>query len=294
MTTNQPGGDAAGPPETVRVFHVDAFTDRPFAGNPAAVCLLDRPAPVDWMQAVAAEHDLPATAFVHPAGDDGWGLRWFSAQRELELCGHGTLTSAHVLLSEFERDGDLLRFSTAAGPLTATRRDGGLIELNLPVQRPEPIDPPAGLAEALFPGRPDAAMTVFRGPMDLLAVLAHEDDVRACRPDHPRLAELPARVVIVTAPGRNGVDMVSRVFAPSVGVDEDPVTGSAHCLLGPYWADRLGRSALRAHQASARGGDLTVEVRGDRVLLGGRAVTVSSGVLTGEAGPRASSPGDRA
>jgi PhzF family phenazine biosynthesis protein len=264
---------------SLRVFHVDAFTDRPFAGNPAAVCILDEPAPPAWLQAVAAEHNLPATAFVHPLADGRWDLRWFNATRELELCGHGTLAAAHVLFSEVDPGQQLLRFSTAAGPLTAVRCDDGTIELELPAHRPEAIEAPDGMAEALFPDDPDAEITAFRSTMDLMAVLADEDAVRACRPDHRGLARLPGRVVIITAPGHDGIDMVSRVFAPGVGVDEDPVTGSAHCLLGPYWADRLGRSRLRAHQASARGGDLWVEVKGDRVALGGRALTVSSGML---------------
>jgi predicted PhzF superfamily epimerase YddE/YHI9 len=184
-----------------------------------------------------------------------------------------------VLFSEIDPDQELLRFSTAAGPLTAVRCDDGTIELELPAFRPEAIEAPEGMAAALFPEDPDAGVAAFRSTMDLMAVLADEDAVRACRPDHRRLATMPARVVIITAPGHDGIDMVSRVFAPSVGVDEDPVTGSAHCLLGPYWADRLGRSRLRAHQASTRGGDLRVEVRGDRVALGGRAFTVSSGML---------------
>jgi len=269
----------------LRLFHVDAFTDRPFAGNPAGVCLLDRPAPTGWLQAMAAELNLPATAVVRPLDDGSWDLRWFSAARELELCGHGTLASAHVLLSEIDPGQDRLRFSTAAGPLTALRCDDGTIELELPAHRPEAIEAPDGMAAALFPGDPEAEVTVFRSTMDLLAVLADEAAVRACRPDHRLLATLPGRVVIVSAPGSDGIDMVSRVFAPSVGVDEDPVTGSAHCLLGPYWADRLGRSRLRAHQASARGGDLWVEVRGDRVALGGRALTVSSGLLADRVSP---------
>jgi PhzF family phenazine biosynthesis protein len=271
----------------IDVFHIDAFTDRPFAGNPAAVCVLDRPAPTGWMQAVAAEHNLPATAFVRPLDDGSWDLRWFSAARELELCGHGTLASAHVLFSEVVPGQDRLRFSTMAGPLTADRRDDGTVELELPAHRPEAIEAPDGMAAALFPDDPEAEVTAFRSTMDLLAVLADEDAVRACRPDHRRLATLPGRVVIVTAPGSDGTDMVSRVFAPSVGVDEDPVTGSAHCLLGPYWADRLGRTRLRAHQASARGGDLWVQVRGDRVALGGRALTVSIGVLADRVSPDA-------
>jgi PhzF family phenazine biosynthesis protein len=263
----------------IKVFHVDAFTDRPFAGNPAAVCVLDRPAPDAWAQAVAAEHNLPATAFVHPLDDGSWDLRWFSATRELELCGHGTLASAHVLITEVAPDRNRLRFSTAAGPLTAVGDDEGTIELELPAHRPEAIEAPDGMAAALFPSDPDAEVDAYRSTMDLMAVLDDEAAVRACRPDHRRLAALPGRVVIVTAPGSDGIDVVSRVFAPGVGVDEDPVTGSAHCLIGPYWADRLGRSRMRAHQASARGGDLWVEVRGDRVALGGRALTVSSGVL---------------
>jgi len=278
----------------LRLYQVDAFTDRPFAGNPAAVCLLDGPAEPAWMQAVAAELDLPATAFAAPAPaagsgriDDGWSLRWFTAGHELALCGHGTLATSHVLLHEVGVAADVLRYDTGAGRLTARSAGDGWIELDFPAHPPvaAPDDAPAVTA-ALFPGGPAPAVETWRGGDDLLAVVPAAADVTGVRPDPGALAALTARVVIVSAAGDGPdgtADFVSRVFAPSVGVLEDPVTGSAHCLLGPYWAGRLGRPRLRAHQASARGGDLRVDVRGDRVALAGRAVTVLRGELTDDA-----------
>jgi PhzF family phenazine biosynthesis protein len=295
---------------TVRVFQVDAFTDRPFAGNPAAVCLLDAPAPPAWMQAVATETDLPATAFVAPA-PGGWALRWYAGRHELSLCGHGTLAASHVLLHEVGVATDILRYDTVAGRLTA-RSDGGpaaagdgpgrWIELDLPANAPvaAPAEAPA-LTGALFPGGSAPAVETWRGGEDLLAVVPTAADVRDLTPDGAALAALAARVVIVSAAAAGsdgetgagadvgagaGVDFVSRVFAPSVGVPEDPVTGSAHCLLGPLWAGRLGRTGLRARQLSARGGELRVEVRGERVGVAGRAITVLRGELSGAAAPR--------
>jgi predicted PhzF superfamily epimerase YddE/YHI9 len=248
---------------------VDAFTDRPFAGNPAAVCLLDGPRPDDWMQALAAEMNLSETAFLLPR-PDGWGLRWMTPRVEVDLCGHATLASAHVLWSEGRAEARL-HFHTRSGVLTA-ERDGATIVLDFPAVRAAPAGDDPGLAAAL------GARLLFlgRNGMDYLAEVADEQTLRSLTPDFARLAELPVRGVIVTASSRE-YDFVSRFFAPRVGVPEDPVTGSAHCALAPFWAARLGRDSLRAFQASARGGEVRVTVRGERVLLGGRAVTVVRG-----------------
>jgi PhzF family phenazine biosynthesis protein len=258
------------------LHQVDAFTDRPFGGNPAAVCLLPEPREAEWMQLVAREMNLSETAFLHPGDAGAWNLRWFTPAAEVELCGHATLASAHVLW-ETGRLGpeEPARFQTLSGVLTAERRDGG-IELDFPARTAEPVEPPEGLTEALGvePG------FVGKSRYDFLLEVASEEMVRAARPDHARLKTLPVRGVILTAAAAGGpYDFVSRFFAPGVGVDEDPVTGSAHCTLGPYWAGRMGRSSFLAWQASTRGGALRVRVEGGRVRLGGRAVTVLSGRL---------------
>jgi PhzF family phenazine biosynthesis protein len=259
----------------VPLFQVDAFADRAFAGNPAAVCLLDGPADADWMQAVAAEMNLSETAFLHRDGA-GYALRWFTPVAEVALCGHATLASAHALWeSGRESGGAPIAFATLSGTLTASR-DGGWIAMDFPATPPEPADAPAGLAEAL--GLP--ARWTGRSPFDWLVELASPGEVARVRPDMAALAEIEGRGVIVTAAGgRDGADVTSRYFAPGFGIPEDPVTGSAHCALGPFWAERLGRERLVCHQASARGGIVRVDVRGDRVLLSGRAVTVFEGRL---------------
>lgn len=260
---------------TQPIYVADAFTDRPFAGNPAGVCPLAGPADDGWMQRVAAELNLAETAFLHPEGG-GWRLRWFTPAVEVDLCGHATLASAHVLweTGRIPR-GTPARFLTRSGPLTAAPRDDA-IELDFPAKPVTPGPTPPGLAEALG-ARPVSAGS---NGMDYLIELADEAAVRAVRPDFAKLRPLPVRGVIVTARASTpGYDIVSRFFAPAVGIDEDPVTGSAHCALGPFWAGRLGRADLVGYQASARGGTVRVGVRGDRVLLGGRAVTVWRGEL---------------
>ena len=263
------------------VFCVDAFTAEPFAGNPAAVCLLeDEAADPGWMQRVAAEMNLSETAFLRPQGEAGrYGLRWFTPAVEVALCGHATLASAHVLWTEgLAEPGLQLRFDTASGPLAARRDGDGVIWLDFPATPAAPVDPPAGLLEALGGV---AARWVGLGRFDYLVELEDEATVRALAPDVRRLAGLGVRGVIVTAAagGPGGHDFVSRFFAPGAGIDEDPVTGSAHCTLGPFWAERLGRAELTGFQASARGGLVQVRPQGDRVLLGGRAVTVLRGQL---------------
>jgi predicted PhzF superfamily epimerase YddE/YHI9 len=264
------------------LFQVDAFTAEPFAGNPAAVCLLEDDADPGWMQRVAAEMNLSETAFLRPGDEAGrYGLRWFTPAVEVELCGHATLASAHVLFTEgLAEPGQQLRFDTASGPLAA-RRDGdgdGAIWLDFPATPAEPVDPPAGLLEGLSGA---AVRWVGRGRFDYLVELEDEAAVRGLAPDVRRLEGLGPRGVIATAAGdgSGGHDFVSRYFAPAAGIDEDPVTGSAHCTLGPFWAERLGRTELTGFQASARGGLVQVRPQGDRVLLGGQAVTVLRGQL---------------
>jgi len=262
---------------SLSLYQVDAFTDRAFAGNPAAVCLLPQPRDERWMQAVAREMNLSETAFLHPEGEDGaWRLRWFTPAVEVELCGHATLASAHVLWEAGKLPGDRpARFHTLSGLLTAERR-GEWIELDFPARPAEPAPAPPGLAEALGA----EPLWVGKSRYDYLLELASEAAVRSLDPDHRRLGTLPVRGVIVTARAEQApFDFVSRFFAPGAGVDEDPVTGSAHCTLGPYWAARLGKPELLAFQASARGGVVRVRVEGERVKLGGQAVTVLRGEL---------------
>jgi PhzF family phenazine biosynthesis protein len=262
-------------------FHVDAFTSRPFAGNPAAVCLLDAPAEPDWMRQVAAELNLSETAFVAPI-DGGFGLRWFTPQVEVDLCGHATLASAHVLWESGRLPRETpARFHTRSGWLTAAFQDGW-ITLDFPTL---PIAPGPVPAEAVSAAGVEPVWTGTCGARWVIEA-ASEDAVCALRPDFGRLRALKGRALMVTAaaaPGA-GYDFVTRYFAPWVGVDEDPVTGSAHCALGPFWAARLGRAPLTAYQASARGGRLRVEPSGDRVQLSGQAVTVVAGDMLGGAG----------
>lgn len=259
---------------SIDIVQVDAFTAVPFAGNPAGVCLLDAPAPVTWMQAVAAEMNLSETAFVSPGGD-GYDLRWFTPAVEVDLCGHATLATAHVLRERGAPSTAVVRFHTRSGLLTA-RFDGAWIELDFPAKPAVPVPVPDGLAEALGA----APVRVERSHFDLLVELASEGVVRGLEPDIAAVSRVDARGVIVTAAASEpGVDFVSRFFAPRVGVPEDPVTGSAHCCLAPFWARRFGRDALTGYQASRRGGTVRVRAAGDRVILAGEAVTVLQGRL---------------
>jgi len=266
----------------MRLFQVDAFADSVFTGNPAAVCLLGGPAEPRWMQSVAAEMNLSETAFVEPQAA-GYGLRWFTPVAEVGLCGHATLASAHILYETGLADlAGPVRFGSVSGPLAA-RREDGLIVLDFPARPAGPAPAPPGLLATLGV---DGAEWTGQAKDDLMVVLGREDEVTGLRPDTVALAGYGTRGVIVTAPAaRPGVDFVSRFFAPAVGIAEDPVTGSAHCTLAPYWAQRLGRPELTGYQASARGGTIRVRVEGDRVLLAGRAVTVFSGQLSDAALP---------
>lgn len=259
---------------TIPCFHVDAFTDRAFRGNPAAVCLLAAPRPAAWLQAVAAEMNLSETAFVQPVAG-GFRLRWFTPQVEVDLCGHATLAAAHVLWSEgLAPRAQELVFRTRSGVPRCRWREPH-VELDFPARSPVVCRAPAQLVRALGV-RPN---WVGRNQDDFVVEVASAAVVRGLQPDLGLLREVPARGVAVTAKGRGGVDFVSRFFAPAVGVPEDPVTGSAHCALGPYWAARLGRQHLVGEQLSARGGRVVVELAGDRVLLRGGAVTVVRGEL---------------
>lgn len=264
-------------PTAVPFYQVDAFTDRPFRGNPAAVCLLEEAADERWMQSVAAEMNLSETAFVIPEAGR-YGLRWFTPSSEVRLCGHATLATAHTLWAT----GRLAvtaraEFLTLSGLLTV-ELDSTLLHMDFPADSPAPSEAPAGLAEALGLR---GTLQVMRGREDLIVRLDSAARVRDLAPDFRRLARIEGiRGVIVTAKGEDDhTDFVSRFFAPAVGVDEDPVTGSAHCLLGPYWARELNRQELRAYQASTRGGRLHLRLQGERIVIAGQAVTVTEGML---------------
>jgi predicted PhzF superfamily epimerase YddE/YHI9 len=266
---------------SLKVFGVDAFASASFRGNPAAVCLLERAAPMVWMQSVAAEMNLSETAFVDLASSTGRrGLRWFTPTSEVDLCGHATLASAHVLWESgalgFEERAE---FETRVSGVLTCRRDGDDIVMDFPSRSAVVAEALPGLLEGLG----CRARWIGRTAYDYLIEVEDAEVVRQLKPDHAALARLPVRGVIVTARGDGGYDFVSRFFAPGVGVAEDPVTGSAHCSLGPFWAERLGRSSFRAWQASARGGELGVCLLGDRVELKGRAVIAWRGEWTGAA-----------
>lgn len=264
----------------IPLFQVDAFTDRPFSGNPAAVCLLPGPHEESWMQAVAAEMNLSETAFLVEEGD-GYRLRWFTPKIQVDLCGHATLASAHVLWTEGRVPLDMaISFRTNSGLLKAVRR-GDLIELDFPLDPPSEITPPPDLLPALG----ISAEYVGKGKFDYLVEVESEQIVRLMKPDFARLVQIEMRGVIVTARSSSPeYDFVSRFFAPRVGVDEDPVTGSAHCCLGAYWNARLSKSEFTAYQASARGGVVQVRINGNRAYLGGQAVTVLRGELVCNSG----------
>ena len=258
------------------IYQVDAFTNEPFKGNPAAVCVLDEPGDEVWMQNVAAEMNLSETAFLVPRGD-GWALRWFTPTVEVKLCGHATLASAHVLWEAgYLAQGKQARFHTASGLLTA-KRDGDWIELDFPAQPvKEQVESPQGLADVF--GEPVVA--AYHAGWTQLVEMESESAIRRMSPDFVAIkASLGGSAMVTAASDSPDYDFVSRFFAPGVGIDEDPVTGSAHCTLGPYWAQRLGKDKLVARQISARGGVVKVVIAGDRVKLAGQAVTTLRGEL---------------
>ncbi len=266
-------------------FQVDAFTQVPFGGNPAAVCLLDEELPDSLMQSIAAENNLSETAFLLPQGSQGtdlhYGLRWFTPTTEVDLCGHATLASAYVLFTQIHPQAEQVEFSTRSG-LLRVRRRGEQLAMDFPAQ---PIEPwPEGL-ESVSAALGVVPLELYRGGMGL-AVLASPQQVQQLQPDMAKIQTLASTGLIVTAPGKDlkeleDLDFVSRVFAPQLGIPEDPVTGAAHCLLVPYWAKRLGKSKseLRARQVSARGGELCCRDLGSRVEISGQAVLVIAGEL---------------
>lgn len=264
----------------MKIYQVDSFTDVPFKGNPAAVCLLESERPDAWMLGVSAEMNLSETAFLRPRGER-FSLRWLTPATEVTLCGHATLAAAHVLWQEgMLAPGAAALFDTLSGPLTA-RKTGTWIEMDFPVRRVAPCAPMEALNRALGAApRATFARESAKGSSYLLE-LSSEAEVAALSPDFRSLRALGRCAVIVTAPStRAGVDFVSRFFAPAIGIDEDPVTGSAHCSLAPFWAARLGKSELVGFQASARTGVVGCSPRGERVLLRGQAVTTLRGELT--------------
>ena len=260
---------------TQPIIQVDAFTNKPFAGNPAAVCVLQEARDEQWMQQVAQEMNLAETAFL-VARKDGYNLRWFTPLVEVDLCGHATLASAHVLWETGQlAAGSQARFYTRSGLLTAEQQ-GEWIELNFPVKSEQEVDEPAHLVQAL--GVP--TQYIGKNEFDYLVEVDSEEVVRNIRPNFSLLKTVPARGVIVTSrASTEGYDFVSRFFGPQVGVDEDPVTGSAHSCLAPYWGKKLGKDTMVGYQASTRGGIVRVRLDGERVLIGGQAVTVFRGEL---------------
>jgi PhzF family phenazine biosynthesis protein len=259
----------------IEIYQVDAFTDKPFAGNPAAVCLLQEAADETWMQNVAAEMNLSETAFLVPQADD-YILRWFTPVVEVDLCGHATLASAHVLWETGNLEADEeARFHTKSGLLTAVLNEGW-ITLNFPAKPEISAEIPPDLSEALGV----EPVYVGQNAFDYIVEVDSETAVRNLVPDFAALRRLNVRGIMVTARAETDeLDIVSRFFAPGAGIDEDPVTGSAHCCLGPYWAGKLGKTEFTAYQASQRGGIIRVSVKGDRVLLQGQAVTILKGKL---------------
>lgn len=258
---------------TIPIYQVDAFSDKLFGGNPAAICPLKEWLPAPQMQKIAAENNLAETAFFIPQGKD-FELRWFTPESEVDLCGHATLATAHVLFTQLNYEGDIIHFHTLkAGTLTVSRKDD-LYTLDFPSRAPQSCEVPEGLIEALGGRKP---VEILRS-RDYFIVYETEADVLALEPNFAALSRIESLGFVVTAPGDNS-DFVSRFFAPSAGIDEDPVTGSSHCNLIPYWADRLGKFKLHAFQVSARRGELWCEHKGDRVLMSGKAVTYLTGAI---------------
>ncbi len=254
----------------IPIYQVDAFTGELFRGNPAAVCPLDRWPPDNILQSIAAENNLSETAY-YVANGEGYDLRWFTPAVEVDLCGHATLASAHVIFSiRREKSGASVSFRSKSGELKVTR-DGDLYALDFPARPPEPCRAHPALAEALG-AKPEQILAA----RDYLCVFSSEEEVRALEPNMEKLAAIDRFATIVTAPGRD-CDFVSRFFAPAKGVPEDPVTGSAHCTLIPYWSARLGKTKLHARQCSKRGGELFCQMRGERVSIAGRAVKFLEG-----------------
>jgi PhzF family phenazine biosynthesis protein len=257
----------------IPIYQADAFTDRLFGGNPAAICPLSEWLPDETMQKIAAENNLAETAFFVKSGT-GYKLRWFTPEYEIDLCGHATLASAHIIFTELGYRGDSINFETVKAGTLTVKRDRDKYQMDFPSRPPIPIEFPNGLAEAMGEKAPIAA---YRS-RDYFLVYETEEDILDITPDFFALSKLDTVGVIVTAPGKT-VDFVSRFFAPGAGIPEDPVTGSAHCNLIPYWANKLGKDKLHAYQLSARKGELWCENKGDRVLMSGNAVTYLKGEM---------------
>ncbi len=253
-----------------KIYHVDSFTDKPFSGNPAGVCILEGAADDKWMQNVAKEMNLSETAFLYPE-KNGYNLRWFAPDAEVDLCGHATLASAHIIWEKgFAEKYETLRFFTKSGDLTANSEDEW-IQLNFPVLPEEQTDAPEEIIDALG----IEPIYTGRNAFDYLVEVASEDELRAIQPDFSKLSKITTRGVCVTAIASSAdCDFVSRLFAPAIGIPEDPVTGSTHCCLGPYWMKKLNKNNFISYQASERGGFLKVKVVEDRVLISGKAITV--------------------
>lgn len=249
----------------LQLYQVDAFTQTLFAGNPAAICPLTSWLPDDLMQNIAVENNLAETAFYIPQGEN-FELRWFTPATEVDLCGHATLATAHLLFQHLGYSQPQIRFHTRSGVLTV-QRQGNLYEMDFPAQPPQPCPESSAVVQAL-----NCQPLELLAAADYIAVLASEAEVREFQPDFERLKQLDKRGIAITAPG-DTVDFVSRFFAPNYGINEDPVTGSLHCELTPYWAAKLGKQALRAQQLSARGGELQCRLQQQRVMLAGQAVT---------------------
>lgn len=254
----------------LKIYQVDAFTDRVFSGNPAAVCPLEKWLPDEVMQNIAAENNLAETAFFVPS-EDGFDLRWFTPTVEVDLCGHATLATAHIIFTEMNHDTNAILFNTKSGILTVTKIEVGY-KMDFPADMPKPLEGNKIISDSL--GVP--IDSVLKGKDDYIAVLSNQKALENLQPDFALMATLKSRGLIVTAPG-DSVDFVSRCFYPQSGVDEDPVTGSAHTAMTPYWSIRLGKDTLTAQQISARGGKLVCALEGDRVFLYGRAVTFLRG-----------------
>jgi PhzF family phenazine biosynthesis protein len=256
----------------LKVYIVDAFTDKLFSGNPAAVCPLDTWLPDDLMQKIAAENNLAETAFIVNE-PDGYRIRWFTPAVEVDLCGHATLASAHVMFNHLDLTGDEIIFNSRSGGLKV-RKDGKLLTLDFPKDDLKKVEITREI-EDLFSVKP---LEMYKGKTDYLLIFENEEIIRTIIPDLDRISKLDARGVIISAPGRN-VDFVSRFFAPQSGINEDPVTGSAHTTLIPYWAGKLNKTEMTALQVSERGGSLLCKLSGDRVLISGNAITYSIGEI---------------
>lgn len=258
---------------TIPIYQADAFTSQLFGGNPAAICPLTEWLPDDVMQKIAVENNLAETAFFVKT-EKGYLLRWFTPEYEIDLCGHATLASAHILFTELGYTEDTIHFETMKAGVLSVQRNGDKYAMDFPSRPPIPIETPNGLIEALGGAKPIAILR----SRDFFVVYNSEEEVRDLSPDFFALSKMDTIGVVVTAPGVD-VDFVSRFFAPGAGIPEDPVTGSAHCNLIPYWAKKLGKSKLHAYQISARKGELWCELKGDRVLMSGKAVTYLRGAI---------------